>query len=190
MYEGLNKVFWGIFIATFNLNLGPIKILPAFVGFMVISSGINTIYIEHHSEEFRKALDFSRVAIAISLLGGLIDFLTGGVYQYSLLLQICPIILMTVELLLFYNLFLGIIMHFSSVGNLEVSERVMGSSRLYMIIFITSISFLSFVLLFNLGGLNTLLAIVFVILRISLMVMISGLKKDLIPNNPDEDKGM
>lgn len=190
MFEGLNKVFWGIFIATFNINLGPIKILPAFVGFMIISSGINTIYIEHHSEEFKKALDFSRIAIVIALLGGLIDFFTGGTYQYSLLLQIWPIILMTVELLLFYNFWMGIIKYFSSIGNLEVSERVMGSSRLYMIIFIINIAALSFVLLFNLGGLNTLLAIVFIILRISLMVMISGLKKDLIPINPDEDKGM
>ena len=57
MYEGLSKILWGIFIATFNINLGPIKILPAFVGFMVIASGINTIYNEHHIDEFKKYND-------------------------------------------------------------------------------------------------------------------------------------
>lgn len=190
MFEGLNKMFWGIFIATFSINLGPIRILPSFIGFMVISSGINTIYDEHQSQEFKKALDFSRIVIVISLLGGLIDFFTGGVYQYSLILQIWPIILMIVELIMFYSFFLGIIKNFDSIGNIEVSERLIDSSRLYIIVFISNIAVLSFVLLFNLGGLNTLLAIVFIILRISLMVMISGLKKELIPNNPDNNQGM
>lgn len=190
MYEGLNKIFWGIFIATFNIRLGPIQILPSFIGFMILSSGINTIYIEHHTVEFKKALDFSRIVIVLALFGGLIDFFTQRTHQYNLILQIWPIILMTAELLMFYNFFMGIIKHFNSIGNLEVSERIIGSSRLYMIIFIINISALSFIMLFNLGGLNTLLAIVFVILRISLMIMVSGLKKDLIPDNPDEDKGI
>ncbi len=186
MYEGLNKIFWGIFLATFNINLGPIKILPAFVGFMILSSGINTIHKEQKTEEFKKALDFSRILIVIALFGGLIDFFTQGTYQYSLILQIWPIVLMIVELLMFYNFFLGISKYFDSIGNLEVSDRVIASSRMYMIIFISSIAFLSFVLLYNLGGLNTLLAIIFIILRISLMVMISGLKKDILPDNSDE----
>ena len=186
MYEGLNKIFWGIFIATFNIKLGPIKILPSFIGFIILSSGINTIHNEHKTEEFKKALDFSRILIVIALFGGLIDFFTQGTYQYSLILQIWPIVLMIVELLMFYNFFLGISKYFDSIGNLEVSDRVIASSRMYMIIFISSIAFLSFVLLYNLGGLNTLLAIIFIILRISLMVMISGLKKDILPDNSDE----
>ena len=190
MFEGLNKMFWGIFLATFSINLGPIKILPSFIGFMILSSGINTIHNEHKTDEFKKALDYSRILIVIALFGGLIDFFTQGSYQYSILLQIWPIVLLIVELLMFYNFFLGVIMHFNSIGNLEVAERVTGSIRLYMIIFISSIAFLSFVLLFNLGGLNTLLAIIFVILRISLMVMISGLKKDILPENTNGDKGI
>ena len=190
MYEGLNKVFWGIFIATFNINLGPIKILPAFVGFMIISSGINTIYTEHRYDEFKKSLDFSRIVTVIALFGGLIELFTQDSYQYSLILQIWPIILMIVELLMFYYLFVGIILYFESIGNVSVTERIIGSSRLYMIIFIINIAFLSFVMLFNLRGFNTLLAIVFIILRISLMVMISGLKKDLIPDNLDEGEGV
>ena len=189
MYEGLSKMFWGIFLATFSINLGPIRILPTFVGFMIISSGINTIYNEHKTDEFKKALDFSRITIIIALFGGLIDFFTAGNYEYSLILQIWPIMLMIVELLMFYNFLLAIIKYFHSIGNLEVSERVVASSRLYMIIYISSIAFLSFVLLFNLR-LDTLLAIVFVILRISLLVIISGLKKDLIPNKPDDNQGM
>ncbi|NLC03854.1 MAG: hypothetical protein GX787_06190 [Tissierellia bacterium] len=190
MYEGLNKMLWGIFLATFSINLGPVSILPSFIGFMIISSGINTIYVEHHYEDFKKALDFSRITIALALFSGLIDFFTAGNYQYSIIMQVWTIVLMVVELFMFYNFFIGTIKYFDSIENLEVAERVMASSRMYLIVFISSITFLSFVLLFNVGGLYTLLAIVFIILRISLMVIISGLKKDLIPSNPDEDQGI
>lgn len=190
MYEGLTNVFWGIFIDTFSIKLGPIMILPTFVGFMIISSGINTIYNEHKTDEFKKALDFSRIVTVMALVGWVIGFFTGGNYQYFILLQIWPIIVMTVELIMFYYLFLGIIKHFDSIGNLEVSERLIGSSRLYMIIFIITLSVLSFVILFNLGGLNALLAIVLLILRISIMLMISGIKKDIIPDNIDDNQGI
>lgn len=190
MYEGLTNVFWGIFIATFSINLGPIKILPAFVGFIIISSGINTINIKYPNDGFKKALDFSRIMIVIALLGGVINIFTQGYYQHSLLLQIWPIILMTFELLMFNYFFMGIIKYFDSLGNVEVSERMIGNSRIYMIIFIIDIVVLSFVMLFNLGGLNTISAIIFVILRISLMVNFGGLRKVLIPENPDDSQGI
>ena len=190
MFEGLNKVFWGIFIATFSINLGPVKILPAFVGFMIISSGINTIYIEHKTEEFKKALDFSRIVISMSLLGGLAGFFIQGSYQYSILLQVWSTIFMTAELIMFYNFLQGLIKYFDSIGNVEVSERLIESSRLYMIIFIIVIAALSFIMLFNLEGLSTLSAIVLIILRISLMVMTSGIKKEFTPEDPDEEQGI
>lgn len=190
MFDGLSKVFWGIFIATFNINLGPVKILPAFVGFMVISSGINTIYIEHKTDEFRKTLDFSRIVISMSLLGGVAGFFIQGSFQYSILLQIWSTIFMAAELIMFYYFFLGIIKYFDSIGNKEVADRVIDSSRLYMIVFIIVIAILSCSMLFNLGELNTLLAIVLIILRISLMIMISGLKKELVPNDSDDEQGI
>ena len=190
MYEGLNKMFWGIFFATFHLNLGPVKILPAFVGFMLISSGINTIYVEHKDEEWKKALDLSRIAIVVSLLGGVIDFFLFGAYNYSIIILLWPILLMVVELLMFYNFFIGLVKYFHSMGKIEVSESLIGSSRFYLIIFIINTAFLSFTQLFNWEGINTLLAIIFIILRISLMVIISGLKKQIIPFNPDKKQGL
>lgn len=190
MYEGLTKIFWGIFFATFNLNLGPVKILPAFVGFMLISSGLNTIYLEHKDEEWKKALELSRVAVAVSLLGWVIDFFIFGTYTSFIIILLLPILLMVVELLMFYNFFRGLVKYFHSIGNIEVSESLIGSSRLYLIIFIINTAILSFTQLFNWEGINTLLAIIFIILRISVMVIISGLKKQLIPFNPDKNQGL
>ena len=98
---------------------------------MLISSGLNTIYLEHKDEEWKKALELSRVAVAVSLLGWVIDFFIFGTYTSSIIILLLPILLMVVELLMFYNFFRGLVKYFHSIGNIEVSESLNGSSRLY-----------------------------------------------------------
>lgn len=56
MSEGYRKIFWGIFIATFNINIGMVKILPSFVGFLIISSGLKLILQEAGTESFKLSL--------------------------------------------------------------------------------------------------------------------------------------
>lgn len=187
MYNGLTKIFWGIFIATFSINLPPIKILPEFVGFIVISSGINSIYNLYNADEFRKALDFSRILIAISLLGGLVNLFTQETYEYYLVLQLWPVVFMTIELVMFYYLFAGFESYLNEIGEGEIAKGLVENSRIYIIIFIIDLMIISFVQVLNISGLNTICAIVLIILRVSLMLNFGALRKILEPKKIDEE---
>ena len=73
MEKGFKNIFWGVFLATFNINFGFIKVLPAFVGWMVLNSGINMLMEEAESESLEKAQKYSKFLVILSIIGGLIS---------------------------------------------------------------------------------------------------------------------
>lgn len=86
MCNAYKKVFWGIFIATFNINLGIIPIFPAFVGFMVVSSGISSLYDKTNIKAFGRAKVFANILIILTAVGQFIEFiyeLSKFFYTYS-----------------------------------------------------------------------------------------------------------
>ena len=48
-----NKLFWGFILVVFNINLGPIDILPNFIGYFLICSGVCTL--ASQNKAFNKA---------------------------------------------------------------------------------------------------------------------------------------
>lgn len=63
--EGYNKLFWGMILIVFNFNLGPIDILPNFVGYMLIYSGLNQL--SSQLDFYKKGMPASLVLTAVSL---------------------------------------------------------------------------------------------------------------------------
>lgn len=44
---GYNKLFWGMIFIIFNINLGAINILPNFIGYILIYSGLDVLQEQH-----------------------------------------------------------------------------------------------------------------------------------------------
>lgn len=44
---GYNKLFWGMIFIIFDINLGVINILPNFIGYILIYSGLNILEKQH-----------------------------------------------------------------------------------------------------------------------------------------------
>lgn len=42
-----NKLFWAMLLITFDINLGPINILPNFIGYILIYSALNELQHQH-----------------------------------------------------------------------------------------------------------------------------------------------
>ncbi|MBO0566575.1 hypothetical protein EXQ36_19290 [Clostridium botulinum] len=74
MENGYKKIFWGIFIIIFNVDLGIIKILPPFIGFIIILSGISSLYKESQIESFNKAKIFAIIISIIAIIGEIMRF--------------------------------------------------------------------------------------------------------------------
>lgn len=177
MDKGYHKVFWGLFIATFNINLGIVKILPAFVGWIVISQGIDLLKEQFSTEAFDSAGKFSMLLVLLSLLGGGIALFGGPNINSSLILSYYPILTLGFDMLFGYKLLGGSIEYLEVVGNDELSSQYEGNQRTYTIFMVIAI--LAYILsnTINSSGLNTASAFLFIIIRISLMVMVNNLKK-------------
>lgn len=52
MYEsGYNRLFWGMLFIIFDINIGAINILPNFIGYLFILSGLSILISQHKNFE-------------------------------------------------------------------------------------------------------------------------------------------
>lgn len=177
MDKGYQNIFWGLFIISFNITLGIIKILPAFVGWMVILSGINILSEEFKSESFEVAAKYSGYLIALSLAGGALTLFGGSTINSSIILSFYPIIVMIFELLMAYKVLEGTIEYLRLKSLDEIAIDYEKNLRTYIVFYIIFTLSFCIALSLNLGYLLTITAICALILRISLMGMINRMKK-------------
>lgn len=172
MEKGFKNIFWGVFLATFNINFGFIKVLPAFVGWMVLNSGINLLMEEAESESLEKAQKYSKFLVILSIIGGLISLNINVFFLFKYF----PILVEIMELLTIFYLIEGCIEY------LKANEVEMYPAQYEMNLKTYTIFFCIVTLLISIGLTlnNSMLAIgaiLGLILRISVMVMINNIKK-------------
>ena len=76
METGYRKIFWGMFFSTFHINLGPIEILPNFIGLLIICSGIKEILKDYKYESFEQALKYISIHVVISFIAFVSPFVS------------------------------------------------------------------------------------------------------------------
>lgn len=178
MYDGYNKIFWGIFVISFNINFGVIKILPGFIGFLIILSGINTIYEESNLDRFETAKTLGIFMTIIAFIGESISFFTHDQIGYSLVDTIWTIFYISFELVFFFKLLEASIEYLEIIDHHDMQIEYTYKLRKYTIFFLLNIFVLSIALIFNLSMYNGIAGVIAIILRIYLMVIINGLKNN------------
>lgn len=176
MYNGYNKIFWGIIIATFNIKLGMIKILPQFIGFIVISSGISFLHRKTNIELFNKANIFAIITIIAVFILELAEFLSIESMNFFVFSEVWTVFYAVMEMIMFYKCFEGSIEYFNANNYLDLAKKSIKNIRFYIVASIISIILLNIALVFNITFLYIIVAIVFVVLRIYLMVIIYGFR--------------
>ena len=177
MDKGYHKIFWGLIILSFYINLGPIKILPAFVGWLTILGGINILVQEYHSESFEISAKYSKVLVGLSIIGGLISLFAASYLNNSIVFSYFPIVIVILELLMVNKILEGSIERLKE-DELEVNAlELEGSQRTYTILFTISTIGIIVAITFNIGYLLTIVAIFSLLIRFFAMGMINNLKK-------------
>ncbi|MCG4579221.1 hypothetical protein [Clostridium cochlearium] len=176
MYNEYNKIFWGIFIATFNIKLGSVKILPSFIGCIIILSGISSLYKITHIESFYKSKTFAIIISIITILGEFIEFLSIKSNNLFLFNEICIVFSSVMELLMFYSFLDASIEYFNNNNQWNLAYETIKKLKFYIIISIINIIFLNFTLVFYITFLNIIVPITLIILRIYLMRLIYRFK--------------
>ena len=101
MSQGYRKIFWGTILTSFLSPGGSISLIFVLVGWTMLASGIGTLTESSASGSFKRLEKVAIAAAAVSLFGGAL---------YELLLMrfppivYYPIVVMTVELILFHGI--------------------------------------------------------------------------------------
>ena len=62
---GYRKLFWGIMVITFNINLGFLNVLPDFIGYWMIYSALSLLEAQH--EIYKKGKPIALLLIVLTL---------------------------------------------------------------------------------------------------------------------------
>lgn len=171
MYSRYNKIFWGIFFATFSINIGSLKILPSFVGFLIILNGISVLYNETQLDSFKKAKIFAAIATIMNFTGWILSLFSSDIMNSFLINIIWMVLYAVIEMLLFYKIIEGSIEYFNINGYCEIANDNVMKARFYLIFSTILIILLSINEFLSTSALSILLLIGFIILRIFLMIL-------------------
>ncbi|WP_422484894.1 hypothetical protein [Gudongella sp. DL1XJH-153] len=185
MRDGFKKIFWGILIATFSINLGMLQILPAFVGWMVVASGISVLQEKSVSGDYDRPKIISYIIIGATAVGSLITLFQGAQINQPIMLLFYPVVVMTIELLLFHRLLEAAVQDFKAIDDNQTAKIYTGKDRIFIILMGITLVMVTLSLFLNLQSVGFFAAIIAVITRIYLLAIISSLRKE-VWNNQDE----
>lgn len=122
MKDGYRKIFWGIFTISFGIYIGAFRILPTFVGWMMIGNGIKILMNYHHTNAFMTAGNLAKGLVIVTIVGDII-YLFGKVNS-SVIFSYYPVILMIIELIFVFKIFEGTIELLKSKGELVRASHI------------------------------------------------------------------
>ena len=176
MYQAYRRIFWGIFFLTFTITIGSLKILPSFVAYIIIHSGINLLYNQYNSNLLEKSRKAAVIAIVVSLIN--IDFdLFIDLDIHSLLSIIWLAVILLIELILFYYLLEASTDLLQASGHTELAGEYSIKTKNYITIYSILAIALIICYAFLISTMMLLISIALIIVRIWLMVIINSLKK-------------
>lgn len=177
MAKGYRLIFWGIIFISFHITLGSFQMLPNFIGWAMITSGINKMGEICKSGSFKRASVFSGIAVIYSIINLMLEL--GGIYSDNKAWGIGAwiILIYLAELLTDYYLIKGSAKYLNQKGNTEMAGNLIRQFRYYLIFELILITLLCYSYTFYLKSVIMYCGVLGIILRVFFLFMISGLKK-------------
>ncbi len=173
MGKGYKIIFWGLFFCTFHINLGPLPILPPFLGWIIIASGVDILYHDKVDLNIKKASYFAYANAGLTFLSFMMDF-TG--FNHDLLMYYV-IVVELIKFMFVYYLLVGSITYLRDINRMEEVSRYSQILSSFMVIFILNTLLAGVGITINHGSLMGIVAITGVLLTIWLMFVVRGLWK-------------
>ncbi|MCZ0703059.1 hypothetical protein J2T56_001373 [Natronobacillus azotifigens] len=175
MRGGYKKIFWGILIATFSINLGFVTILPTFIGWTIVATGISILDKYAQKGDFSKAYSLATILVVLHFIGGFISLLGEVQIGNAVPFIFYPLISMMIELLLIHSLLKATVDHFDVMGRKRVSEKYIAKDRAYIILMGITMILYTLTITLNEVIIGVITAL---ITTIYLLTVISSLRKE------------
>src|SRR5690554_3222698 len=123
MTVGYKRIFWGIFIATFNITIGIITILPAFVGWIVVLTGLSELKENSPGEDFSGPRISAMILVVASLGGEVLSLLGSSNVESFLPLLFYPLFVIAIEFVVFHKILEVSVHNFNAMDQQETVDR-------------------------------------------------------------------
>lgn len=154
------RIFWGILITVFNFHIGPINILPSFIGYVIIILSLYNLYKETNNKTYKNLCIITSILILSSLSLETILFFNADNIEVILVSRYVIAINMLMEYILYYYLLRTLIIQY----NIEKDESMVLS--IYLIVFAVSTLGSLIILLLNLDYYRIIILLSVIVLKI------------------------
>ncbi|KAB2328541.1 hypothetical protein F7731_25295 [Cytobacillus depressus] len=177
----INKIFWGLIIVLVDINIVYFDILPDFIGYIIIASGLS--HLQTYSPYFSKAKIFSIILTVFSLVtifqGPSIPLEEFQPSKKIFLIIVFSTILGLLHLALIYFIVRGLIEMAEQEGFIRLSE--MAQKRLYIYIIGTLVPMAAYPFVLNVDDseaffIFVISIVITVIIEITILVLIRVFK--------------
>ncbi|QHQ60179.1 hypothetical protein Ana3638_04785 [Anaerocolumna sedimenticola] len=177
MSRGYKTIFWGIVFISFHINLGSFQILPNFIGWAMVVSGINQLRTIYNSARFEKASVIALIAVFHSIISLLVTFRYPYADNSSPFMMFWIILISILEILIEYFIIHGSAEYLYDGDDMETADNLVKLFQWYLIIYFlnTILVCISFTLYNN--SLTASAAVIGMVLRVWFLALISRLKK-------------
>lgn len=176
MYEsGYNKLFWGMIFIIFNINIGPINLLPNFIGYVLIFSGLGILV--NQNKYFAKGRMPAAILIVLTIKDivnmGNVNLLDGKFVSGNVLLTAVGVIETLLTIYLIFSICRGIFLLAEERGLNELRDSAKFRFNFYMGVSVLLLIFTPFSI--NLPRNIGLLMILGAVVNIIALLLIAGL---------------
>lgn len=179
MNSGYKRIFLGLLISLFHINIMNVQIIPQFIGFILIAYGINLLCNNFENNNFKIALSFSYVISIMSFFTFISPFIGSRfddiIPPFSPQYIIWTVIFSLSDALMFYYIFSGSIEYLINVNKNELAQTFIRKQRIYIILnsVIVIGEIISLTLANNFAFITFIVISIFI--RIWLLILISRL---------------
>ncbi|MCB2307466.1 hypothetical protein LGL08_15615 [Clostridium estertheticum] len=134
--RGYKRLFWGMLFIIFDINLGSINIMPDFIGYIFIYSGLNVLVSQHKGYEKAKVPAVTLILLTLKdvVYNSNNNILSGQVYSLGLITIVSATVVTIIKLYLIYVLCETIYEICKERGLNELMESARGSCKFYSVI--------------------------------------------------------
>lgn len=178
LFKGYKLIFWGIFFTSFNFNFFGIPILPQFIEWFIVCSGIKMLKEVHPSKTLIRAGNWGTWIVLFTLIVGFISLFEPDIFKNGTLFTlIWSTGITTMQLILKYFILVGSIEILEVFNKQDVAKKYAKSTRNYIIsyIVVTVVQIIVLTVVSEIG--MVALGIASLIMNIWFMILISELKK-------------
>lgn len=174
MMKGYKKIFWGMFLSIFHVNLRYIRILPPFIAYLIIASGCNELNEKiPKATYFHKANRYAKLFAILSVLGIMGSSILQGKDKILIWYNLCNI----VQLIMSYNIFQGSIQIFQIFNHDEYIKQYKMEFNILIIYYVSAVVMRNLNMILNNKILNVVVIATLLIWHICFLFLILRLGK-------------